>query len=129
LIAKAETGKIMSEVVETLALKFLHRNRYKDEALKRIVRDMTADTGVEAFVRKVRTIMSRPDSRPLLASIGCPTSVLTGDGDELTPPDLAKESAGAIAGARLVIVPDSGHLSTLERPDAVNAAMEEWLGA
>ncbi len=128
LIAMAETGK-MSEVVETLTPKFLHRNRHKDEALKRIVRDMAADTGVESFVRQERTIMSRLDSRPLLASIACPTLVLVGDGDELTPPELAKEIAGGIAGARLVIVPDCGHLSTLERPDAVNAALEEWLGA
>jgi hypothetical protein len=62
LIAKAETGKIMSEVVDMLTLKYLHRNRYKDEAFKRIVRDMAADTGVKAFVRQARTIMSRPDS-------------------------------------------------------------------
>ncbi len=128
LIAKAETGK-MSEVVETLMVKFLHRNRHKDEVLKRIVRDMAADTGVDAFVRQERTIMSRPDSRPLLPSISCPTLVLVGDADELTPPDLAKEIAGGIGGARLVVVPNCGHLSTIEQPDAVNAALAEWLGA
>jgi pimeloyl-ACP methyl ester carboxylesterase len=128
LIAKAETGK-MSELVETLMLLFLHRNRHKDEAIKRIVHDMAADTGMEAFVRQERTIMSRPDSRQLLASIACPTLVLVGDGDELTPPDLATEIAGGIAGSRLVVVPDCGHLSTLEQPDAVNAALSEWLGA
>jgi pimeloyl-ACP methyl ester carboxylesterase len=128
LIAKAETGK-MNEVIEMLTPRFLHRDRHKDEALKRIVRDMAADTGIEAFVRQERTIMSRPDSRPLLSSISCPTLVLVGDGDELTPPDLSKEIAGGIAGARLVIVPHCGHLSTLEQPDAVNAALEEWLGA
>ncbi len=128
LIAMAEEGKL-SEVVETLTPKFLHRNRHKDEALKRIVRDMAADTGAEAFVRQERTIMSRPDSRPLLSSITCPTLVLVGDGDELTPPDLHKEIAGGIAGARLVVVPNCGHLSTIEQPDAVNAALAEWLGA
>ena len=128
LIAKAETGK-MNEVVEALTLLYLHRNRHSDEALKRIVSDMAADTGVEAFVRQERAIMSRPDSRSLLASIACPTLVLVGDGDELTPPDLAKEIASGIAGSRLVVVPVCGHLSTIERPGAVNAALEEWLGA
>ena len=59
--------------------------------------------------------MSRPDSRPLLASIRCPTLVLVGDGDELTPPELAKEIAGGISGAKLVVVPDCGHLSTIEK--------------
>ena len=71
--------------------------------------------------------MSRPDSRPLLAAITCPTLVLVGDADELTPPDLAKEIAAGIIGARLVVVPDCGHLSTLERPEPVNAALATWL--
>lgn len=125
-IAMAEAGKL-AEVVSTLTPKFLHRNRQNDEPLKQVVRDMAAETGVEAFVRQQKAIMSRPDSRPLLANIRCPTLVLVGEGDELTPPDLAKEIAGGIAGARLTIVPDCGHLSTLEKPEAVNAAMADWL--
>ena len=51
--------------------------------------------------------------------------MLVGDGDELTPPELAKEIAGGISGARLVVVPDCGHLSTLEKPEAVNAALAD----
>ena len=88
---------------------------------------MSAETGPEAFVRQLHAIMSRPDSRPLLGSIRCPTLVLVGDGDLATPPELHKEIADGIAGARLVVVPDCGHLSTIERPDAVNAALAEWL--
>jgi pimeloyl-ACP methyl ester carboxylesterase len=126
-IAMAEAGKL-ADVVELLTPRFLHPSRHKDEALKRVVRDMAADTGPEAFVRQEKAIMSRPDSRPLLASIRCPTLVLVGDGDELTPPELAREIAGGIAGARLVVVPDCGHLSTVERPEAVNAALTEWMG-
>jgi pimeloyl-ACP methyl ester carboxylesterase len=53
--------------------------------------------------------------------------VLVGDGDELTPPALSEEIAAGIASARLVSVPDCGHLSTLERPEAVNQALVEWL--
>jgi pimeloyl-ACP methyl ester carboxylesterase len=126
-IAMAQGGQL-GDIVETLIPRFLHKNRHGDEALKRIVRDMAADTGAEAFVRETRAIMSRPDSRPLLASIRCPTLVLVGDGDELTPPDLAREIAGGISGAKLTIVPDCGHLSTIEKPEAVNAALSEWLG-
>jgi pimeloyl-ACP methyl ester carboxylesterase len=65
--------------------------------------------------------------RPLLASIACPTLVLVGDGDELTPPQLSEEIAAGIAGSRLVVVADCGHLSTMERPDAVNSALVEWM--
>jgi pimeloyl-ACP methyl ester carboxylesterase len=127
-IAMAEAGKL-AEVVDTLAPRFLHRDRRGDAALNRVIRDMADDTGVEAFARQEKAIMTRPDSRPLLASIRCPTLVLVGEGDELTPSDLAKEITGGIAGARLVVVPNCGHLSTIEQPDAVNAALTEWLRA
>jgi pimeloyl-ACP methyl ester carboxylesterase len=125
-IAMAEAGKL-PEIVETLAPRFLHRDRRGDATLNRLIRDMATETGVEGFVNQSTAIMNRPDSRPLLAEIRCPTLVLVGDGDELTPPELAKEIAAGIAGARLVIVPDCGHLSTVEQPAAVNAALAEWL--
>jgi pimeloyl-ACP methyl ester carboxylesterase len=127
-IAMAEAGKL-SEVVDTLAPRFLHPSRRDDPALNNLIRDMAADTGADAFVRQVKAIMKRPDSRPLLPSIGCPTLVLVGDGDELTPPELSKEIAAGIPGARLAVVPHCGHLSTVERPDAVSAALAEWLQA
>ena len=125
-IGMAEGGKLQ-DVVDALTPRFIHKNRHNDEPLKKIVRAMAADTGAEAFVRQTKAIMSRQDSRPLLPQIKCPTLVLVGDGDELTPPDLAKEIAAGIAGSKLVVVPDCGHLSTLERSEAVNAAMQAWL--
>ncbi|MEJ2436404.1 MAG: alpha/beta fold hydrolase, partial [Pseudolabrys sp.] len=64
-----------------------------------------------------------------LGSIRCPTLVLVGDGDELTTPEIAREIAGGVAGANLVVVPNCGHLSTIERPEPVNAALAEWLEA
>jgi pimeloyl-ACP methyl ester carboxylesterase len=88
---------------------------------------MADETGAEAFLRQQKAIMTRPDVRPVLAAITCPTLVLVGDGDELTPPPLSREIAAAIAGSRLVVVADCGHLSTMERPDAVNGALTEWM--
>ena len=73
--------------------------------------------------------MTRMDSRPSLAAIKCPTLVLVGDSDEATPPDLAREMTAAIPGAKLVVVPQCGHLSTIERPAAVNKALVEWMQA
>ncbi|AXK80386.1 alpha/beta fold hydrolase [Pseudolabrys taiwanensis] len=125
-IAMAEAGRL-SEVVDTLAPRLVHKSRHGDAALVRVIRDMADDTGVTAFVQQERAIITRPDSRPLLASIACATLVLVGEGDELTPPALAQEMAAGIGGSRLVVVPGSGHLSTLEQPDAVNAALGEWL--
>ncbi len=107
--------------------RYLHRDRQSDPEMTGIVRQMIEETGPEAFVRQLHAIMSRLDSRPLLPSICCPTLVLVGDGDLATPPELHQEIAAEIPGARLVIVPHCGHLSTMERPEAVNAALIEWL--
>src|SRR5476649_2183698 len=59
-IAMAQAGKL-NDVVETLTPRFLHRNHANNESLKRVVRDMAAETGAEAFVRQTKAIMSRPD--------------------------------------------------------------------
>jgi pimeloyl-ACP methyl ester carboxylesterase len=126
MISLAEGGRF-AEVSELLFPLFVHRNRQHDEALRAIVGTMAEETGPQAFVRQQRAIMTRPDCRPQLASIDCPTLVLVGDGDELTPPALSQEMATGIAGSRLVTVPDCGHLSTLERPEQVNQALVEWL--
>lgn len=127
-IALAESGRF-SEVIETLWQKMVHTRRLVDPELRRIYRGMAEATGPDTFVRQLRAIMSRRDSRPMLASISVPTLVLVGDDDRLTPPEQAREMAGLVEGARLVEVPDCGHLSTLERPQAVNEALNSWLAA
>jgi pimeloyl-ACP methyl ester carboxylesterase len=122
-------GGRFAEVLDLLFPALIHRNRQNDVVLGRLVRLMADDIGPEAFIRQQQAIMGRPDSRPRLAGIGCPTLVLVGDGDELIPPDRSAEIASGIQGARLVMVPDCGHLSTLERPQQVTQALVEWLQA
>jgi pimeloyl-ACP methyl ester carboxylesterase len=126
LMAMAEEGKL-NDVVDLLTPKFLSAAHQHDPHLRQIVRDMARDTGLDGFLQQQRAIMGRPDSRPLLGSIKCPTLVLVGDGDALTPPELSKEMAGGIPAAKLAVIPDCGHLSTIEQPDAVNAALRDWL--
>jgi pimeloyl-ACP methyl ester carboxylesterase len=53
--------------------------------------------------------------------------VVVGEQDKGTPPELAREIAGAIAGSRLAVIPDCGHLSTIERPEAVTDILVEWM--
>lgn len=125
-IALAQRGRF-GEVLDPLFLSWAHRSRRNDPALRRVVQLMAEETGPEAFVRQQTAIMTRPDSRPDLAAIRCPTLVLVGDGDEATPPDRAAEIADGIASARLVSVPECGHLSALEQPSHVTRALVEWL--
>src|SRR5438105_441877 len=72
-------------------------------------------------------VIARVDSRPTMATIKCPTLVLTGDEDMLIPNTLSKEMADGIAGAKLVIIPECGHCPQPERPQATIDALVEWL--
>mgnify|MGYP001386900311 CR=1 FL=1 len=128
LLELARTGRF-ADILQSQYPTLVHRSRHADAALKAIVRAMNEETGAEAYLRQQKAIMSRPDSRPGLAAITCPTLVLVGDSDEPTPPDLAREMAAGIRGSKLVIVPDCGHLSTLERPEPVIKALVEWMSA
>jgi pimeloyl-ACP methyl ester carboxylesterase len=125
-LALTEAGRY-HEVTDLQFPLAVHPSRHGDRALRREYERMGEETGPEAFVRHQQAIMGRADSRPGLHSIRCPTLVLVGDGDVLTPPDHAREIAAGIAGAQLVVVPDCGHLSTLERPDEVTKALADWL--
>jgi pimeloyl-ACP methyl ester carboxylesterase len=125
-IELAQSGRFAA-VTEQQFPRLVHRDRQGDRALRALVETMADEVGPQAFVRQQRAIMTRADSRPSLAAITCPTVVIVGEGDVLTPPELAAEMANGIRGARLISIRDSGHLSTLEQPEAVNGAMTAWL--
>jgi pimeloyl-ACP methyl ester carboxylesterase len=127
-IELARTGRF-GEVPDVLFPKYVAAARRDDRELRATVRTMAEETGADAFVRQQTAIMGRPDSRPLLPTIRCPTLVLVGEQDELTPPDRAAEMAALVPNARLVTVPECGHVATLEQPYAVSRALAELLGA
>jgi 3-oxoadipate enol-lactonase len=92
------------------------------------VRALIESTAPEAIADAVRAMMGRQDATPLLAAIRCPTLVLVGNEDEITPPAVAERMNRAIAGSRLVVVPGAGHLASLEQPELFNAALAQFLG-
>lgn len=128
LIALARAGRY-EEIDDILWQRLVAPHRRGDAALSAIVSGMRQATGPEAFVRQQHAIMGRADSRPGLAGIEIPALVLVGEEDVITPPEHAREMAEAIEWASLVVVPGSGHLSTLEAPEVVNAALSAWLAA
>jgi len=122
----ASQGRL-AETLEQQWPRLVHPAHRGDAALRELLRVMADEVGPAAFIRQQTANLGRRDSRPTLASIRCPTLVLVGEEDELTPPERAAEIAAGIAGARLVTVPQSGHLSTLEQPEAVTRALLQWL--
>lgn len=101
--------------------------RLGDIELKTLYRQIAWDVGPERFIRQQQAIHHRPDSRPDLPRIGCPTLVLVGEHDVATPPSLSEEMASRIPNARLVRIEDAGHLSTIEQPQRVTDALVGWL--
>jgi pimeloyl-ACP methyl ester carboxylesterase len=128
LIAAAERDGTRT-VQERLLPVLIHKERLTDKPLVEAVLKMGHDTGVDAFRRQQMALIGRYDSRPMLASITCPTLVLIGREDALTPLELSQEMAAGIPKAKLEIVSDCGHLSTMERPQQVNNVLRSWLTA
>ena len=70
---------------------------------------------------------SRPDARPYVGNIAVPTLVLSGSADTVCPPEIQAELAAAIPGAVHVTIDGAGHMSPLDHPAAVAAALRDWL--
>lgn len=86
--------------------------------------------GAEQLIAQNQAVMSRDDSRPHLAAIDtrtCPTLVLCGEADALTPPEVSREIADAVPGARFEVLPRCAHMLTLEQPAAVAERLAAWL--
>lgn len=101
----------------------------KDKNITQVIFDMAERVGMEAFIRQQKAIMGRMDSRPSLAAIKTPTTIICGAEDALTPKEMAEEMVALIKGSTLHIIPESGHLSPLEQPGAVNEVLKGWLTA
>lgn len=116
-----------AEVIEANVAFAFHADQARDSVLVRSYLDFVLRAGPGPLIRQNRAVMARPDARDHLANVRCPTIVMCGDSDQLTPPECAREIAQLIPGARLVTVPRAGHMLTMEQPDFVNATLAAWL--
>lgn len=114
-------------VTQRLLPFLLHPKHLSDNALTGTVMGMTSRVGKLAFQRQQTALIGRRDGRQDLTRIACPTLILCGREDAMTPPKLHQEMADLVPSARLAIVEECGHLSTLEQPQAVNAELRTWL--
>ena len=101
--------------------------RLADAELMQAIQSMIARAGVERFAAQIRALLQRPDRTALLASLRLPTLLLCGHDDSWSPLARHEDMKRLIAGSTLVAVPECGHMSTMERPEAVSAAMIDWM--
>ncbi len=92
-----------------------------------VVREMADSLGQQVFRQQSIALRDRADSVRTLRSITCPVLVLGGTGDKLCPASNHEFIHRSITGSKLILIPNCGHLSTLECPEAVNKSLADWL--
>ena len=117
----------LAGVIDHHMTAFIADDHQNDAELTATIRASAMNVGAAAYQRQQEAIIARADSRPGLGAISCPTLVLCGRQDVLTPVAVHEEMASAIPDAKLVIVENSGHLAPLEQPEAVTAVLRYWL--
>jgi pimeloyl-ACP methyl ester carboxylesterase len=120
-----------NEGMEALAAVWLppmvHARRSVDEAFMAPLKAMVLRATPQIHEGQIRALVTRPDARPVLSTIACPTLIACGREDEWSPPAQHEEMAAAIPGARLVVIEDSGHFLPLEQPEAFTRVLREWM--
>lgn len=106
----------------------VHPERGAEPALMEPLTAMVCATTPDVFAGQQKALLNRRDASVDLPAIACPTAVIVGRQDGWSPPAQHEEIANAIPGAVLTVIEDSGHMSTVERPEAVTAALRLWLG-
>lgn len=119
-------GRAEEVIRPNVAFAFAPENA-QNEALVQAYLGFVLAAGAEQLIRQNRAVIERPDARTHLPKVGCPTLVLCGENDALTPPECAREIAALVPGAELQLLPCCGHMLTMEQPAAVNAALLAWL--
>jgi pimeloyl-ACP methyl ester carboxylesterase len=103
-----------------------HTRRTRPDVAEQL-RSLILASSADAIANAITALMTRADSSPLLASIHVPTLIVVGEQDTITPPALSEQMYQAIKGSEYVAIPDAGHMSNLEQPDAFNAALARFL--
>ena len=126
-IAEALNGGLRSVTVDALKPAYLAAAHRDDRHLLDTILDMALDLGADVFERQSMALRDRLDSVATLATIDCPTTIVCGAEDRLCPPAYHEFMAAEIPGARLSVIEDCGHLSTLEQPERVTAILRDLL--
>lgn len=127
LLKMADEGRYLNITYDVLLSRLVAADRSLEPGLRETIVQMATDTGVTVFRRQMTAIINRRCYLAGLPAISCPTLVLTGALDVITPPECAQEMAELIGHVRLDLISGCGHLSTLEAPHEVNSAMRYWL--
>ena len=125
LLERARTGG-MRAMGRDWARGMVHVSRLGSVLFEDIL-DMIERRTPAIFEAQIHALLHRPDATALLGRIAVPTLVLCGRDDQWSPLARHEQMAALMPRAQLKIVEDSGHMTTMEQPEAVSDALAEWL--
>lgn len=125
-IALAQSGRL-AEVLDAFALSTHGPVMRGHAGLAQAVRRMMGRHSLEHYAAQQQALITRPDARPVLQSIACPTLVACGADDGITTPEMHEEIARAVEHAVYVPIPEAGHMAPMEQPAVVTAILRYWL--
>ena len=125
-IAKVSEGGIEALIPE-LPARWLHPSHVQRAELTHLMSEMARSIGARGQFNQQAAMLGRPDSHDDLARVMVPTLVICGRNDPVTPVPDHEAMAAKIPGARLEIIENCGHLSTIEQPDSINRVLIDWL--
>ncbi len=125
-IALFAQGRVAEVIEPNVALAFHPHNAAR---LSAAYLDFVLAAGADALIRQNRAVIARPDAQAHLGALRCPTLVVCGDSDQLTPPERSRAIAQRVPQAQLEILPECGHMLTMERPDLLNPLLARWLAS
>ena len=125
-IGLAQAGKHRQIVAANYA-ESVHPQNAGDAAIRETSIRMAVENGPEVYIRQQQAIIGRPDSLPLLPTIGVPTTIIVGEADTITPVADSRIMADTIPNAELVMIAGAGHMSPTEQPAAAAAALVGWM--
>ncbi|MEZ5796394.1 MAG: alpha/beta hydrolase [Paracoccaceae bacterium] len=125
-LVAARAGRLAEAVAGEFPAAALAATDWRDEVLA-LVQDMAAGLGLDTYLSQTRALQRRPDQQKTLRKIRTPALILAGESDTLVPVRRQEFLAGLMPFGRLQVIEAAGHLPQLEQPEAVSAALRDFL--
>jgi len=126
-IARALAGELDTVLIDEMKPLYLAPANRADEALLALVLDMARKLGPDVFAAQSNALAARRDYTAVLDAWRGPTLLLCGEHDALCPPSRHRDMQALMPQAELVVLPDAGHLPTLETPETLSPVLERFL--